>query len=184
MDKESQYSKDSDSLKALHVTGTEVHYYVLCRRKLWWKAHGMEQENVQSGAGAENVALGKQIHADTYPEQTRKDVMIDDLLRLDFTDDGVVHEIKKSKGGQRATQFQLIYYLYYLKHEKGIETTGMIDYPKQHRTLEVILTPELETEVEEILAGIQTVRNMPTPPVIAEPMAICKKCAYQDLCWG
>jgi CRISPR-associated exonuclease Cas4 len=73
---------------------------------------------------------------------------------------------------------------YYLKHEKGIQATGMIDYPKQHRTLEVILTLELEEEVETILKGIQAVRSMASPPVVAEPMAICKKCAYQDLCWG
>jgi CRISPR/Cas system-associated exonuclease Cas4 (RecB family) len=28
------------------VTGTEVHYFVLCPRKLWWFSHGMEQEHV------------------------------------------------------------------------------------------------------------------------------------------
>lgn len=171
-------------IAALGITGTQVHYYVLCPRKLWWYTHGIEQEHVEAGTGAENVALGRQIHADSYPEQARKEVMIDDLLRLDFTDDGVVHEIKKSKGGQRATQFQLLYYLYYLKHEKGIETTGMIDYPKQRRKEEVILTPELEMEVEKILHGIAVVRTMESPPVVKEPMALCKKCAYQDLCWG
>ena len=31
-------------LTALRISGTEVHYYVLCPRKLWWYAHGLEQE--------------------------------------------------------------------------------------------------------------------------------------------
>jgi len=166
------------------VTGTEIHYYVLCPRKLWWFSHGMEQEHVGQHVGAENVALGQLLHEDSYQRAGHKDVMIDNLLRLDFTEDGVVHEIKKSKGGQRATLFQLLYYLYYLKHEKGIETTGMIDYPKQRRREEVTLTPELEVEVERALAGVRSTRALPTPPVVEKPMPICKKCSYQELCWG
>ena len=172
------------SLKDLRIGGTEVHYYVLCPRKLWWFSHGMEQEHVSGGVGAENVALGVTLHETSYEDKSRKDVLIDDLLRLDFTDSGVVHEVKKSAGGEQATVFQLLYYLYYLKHEKGIETTGMIDYPKQRRREEVVLTPALEAEVARAVAGIVEVRARPTPPVVAAPMPVCKKCAYQDLCWG
>ena len=185
MDKELQSFKPEDaSIKDLRIGGTEVHYFVLCPRKLWWFSHGMEQEHVSGGVGAENVALGQTLHEQSYGDKSRKDVLIDDLLRLDFTDSGVVHEVKKSQGGQRATLFQLLYYLYYLKHEKGIETTGMIDYPKQRRREEVTLTPELEAEVERVIEGVRQTRERPTPPVVPSPMALCKKCAYQDLCWG
>jgi CRISPR-associated exonuclease Cas4 len=166
------------------VGGTEVHYYVLCRRKLWWFSHGLEQEHVYGGEGQENVALGQVLHQTSYPGKTRKDILVDGLIRLDFTEDGVVHEIKKSRGGQRATLFQLLYYLYYLKHEKGVETTGVIDYPKQKRRQEVSLTPEYEAEIEQVLAGIEEIRAMATPPVVSDPMPICKRCAYQELCWG
>src|SRR5258708_5887809 len=124
------------------------------------------------------------LHSESYADKGRKDVLIDDLLRLDFTDGGVVHEIKKSKGGERATLYQLLYYLYYLKHEKGIETTGVLDYPLQRRREEVTLTPEYEADVERILAGIVSTREMPLPPPIPAPMPVCKKCAYQELCWG
>jgi CRISPR-associated exonuclease Cas4 len=110
--------------------------------------------------------------------------MIDDLLRLDFTEDGVVHEIKKSKSGQRAAYYQLLYYLYYLKQEKGIETTGMIDYPLLHRREEVKLTQDAEEEIRQIVRDIQSTREMTRPPTVEKPMAICKKCAYQELCWG
>ncbi len=171
-------------LKALRIGGTEVHYYVLCPRKLWLFSHGMEQEHVTGGVGAENVALGQIVHSESYADKSRKDVLIDGLLRLDFTDAGAVHEVKKSQGGQRATLFQLLYYLYYLKREKGIETTGVIDYPKQRRREEVVLTADLEAEVERVIAGVQATRALPTPPVVPAPMAVCKKCSYQDLCWG
>jgi len=172
------------SLQALRIGGTEVHYYVLCPRKLWWFSHGMEQEHVSGGQGAENVALGQLLHQESYGDKTRKDILIDGLLRLDFTDAGAVHEVKKSRGGQRATLFQLLYYLYYLKHEKGIETTGVIDYPKQKRREEVALTPDLEADVARVLDGVQATRALPMPPRVPAPMPICKKCAYQDLCWG
>jgi len=177
-------NSDSHTVRDLRSSGTEVHYYVLCPRKLWWFSHGMEQEHVQGSQGQENVALGQLLHKDSYPDKTRKDILIDDLPRLDFTEGREVHEIKKSKGGQRATLFQMLYYLYYLKHEKRIETTGVIDYPKLRRRQEVVLTPELEAEVERALAGVQAVREMPTPPKVSEPMPICKRCAYQELCWG
>jgi len=172
------------NLAEWRIGGTEVHYYVLCPRKLWWFSHGMEQEHVGGNAGQENVALGQLLHSESYSDKTRKDVMIDDLLRLDFTEGGVVHEIKKSRGGEKATLYQLLYYLYYLKHEKGIETTGMIDYPLEHRRQEVVLTPEYEEDVERILQGVQTTREQSAPPAVTEPMALCKKCAYQELCWG
>jgi CRISPR-associated exonuclease Cas4 len=172
------------SLATLCISGTEVHYYVLCPRKLWWFSHGMEQEHVGGTGGAENVAMGNLLHQESYADQGRKDILIDNLLRLDFTEGGQVHEIKKSKGGQRASLYQLLYYLYYLKHEKGIETTGVIDYPKLRRRQEVVLTPELEADVERILEGVQKVRDLPSPPVVPAPMPVCKKCAYQDLCWG
>lgn len=175
---------NEESLKALRIGGTEVHYYVLCPRKLWWFSHGMEQEHVSGGIGAENVALGQTLHQESYGDKSRKDILIDDLLRLDFTDAGAVHEVKKSRGGQRATLFQLLYYLYYLKHEKGVETTGVIDYPKERRREEVVLTPDLEMEVARMLDGVQATRAMPTPPFVPAPMPICKKCSYQDLCWG
>lgn len=176
-----------DGLQELRVGGTEVHYFVLCPRKLWWFSHGMEQEHAggaSSSVGQENVALGTLLHDESYRDKHKKDVLIDNLLRLDFTESGAVHEVKKSRGAQKATHFQLLYYLYYLKHEKGVETTGVIDYPKERRREEVTLTPELEKEVEQVIAGVQETRALPTPPRVAEPMSICRKCAYQELCWG
>jgi CRISPR-associated exonuclease Cas4 len=161
-----------------------VHYYVLCPRKLWWFSHGIEQEHVFGSAGAENVALGQMVHDESYPGKAHKEVMIDDLIRIDFLEGGEVHEVKKSRGAYRATLYQLLYYLYYLKHQKGIETTGVIDFPKQKRRETVALTPEREREIAAILVEISAIKGQPNPPGVAAPMPICKKCSYQDLCWG
>ena len=177
-------TEDEGALADLRIGGTEVQYYVYCPRRLWWYSHGMQQEHAGSNSGQEHVALGQLLHQSSYPDKTRKEVLIDDLLRIDFTEDGIVHEVKKSSSGQKAAFYQLLYYLYYLKHEKGIETTGMIDYPLQRRREEVKLTPEYEEDVRRIVQGIQATRDMPCPPVIDKPMAICKKCSYQELCWG
>lgn len=174
----------ADHLKERHITGTEVNYCVLCTRKLWWYSHGLEQEHAGDNAGQENVSMGALLHRDAYPAQKRKDMFIDGLLRIDFTDDGEVHEIKKSKGGEQASRFQLLYYLYYLKHVKGIETTGVIDYPTQRRREKITLTPELEANVERILDQVESVRNQASPPKIEKPLSLCKSCAYQELCWG
>ena len=172
------------SLTEKRISGTEVHYYVLCTRKLWWHSHGLEQENLKGNVAQENVALGALLHETSYPAQTRKDILIDGLLRIDFTEDGEVHEIKKSKGGEQATRYQLLYYLYYLKHVKQVETTGVIDYPLQRKREKVTLTPELEADIERILAQLEIVRAQPIPPLVPKPMSLCKMCAYQELCWG
>jgi CRISPR-associated exonuclease Cas4 len=171
----------------LDVTGTEIHYAVICPRKLWWFSHGIEQEHsggASASAGQENVALGQQLHQDRYPGVAHKETMIDGLLRIDFTDDGVVHEVKKSRGGLKATRMQILYYLYYLKHEKGIETTGMIDFPKERKREPITLTMAAERDVERTIADVHRIKALPAPPTVADPMPICRSCSYEDLCWG
>ena len=178
------------SLADLRIGGTEVHYYVLCPRKHWWYAHGLEQEHAggaSTTAGQENVDLGTQLHEASYARKHNKEALIDDLLRIDFTEDGAVHEIKKSKGGSRAyaaTRMQLLYYLMYLKREKGVEREGVIDYPKERRRETIVLTDADEARLDETLTAITAARIQSTPPFVPEPMGICKKCAYNDLCWG
>ena len=171
-------------LQTHRITAMEVHYYILCPRKLWWFSHGMEQEHVSGGVGAENVALGTVLHEDSYPGQRRKEILIDGLLRIDFTDDGKVHEIKKSQGAAKATLFQVLYYLYYLKHAKGIDTTAVIDYPRERRRTDVRLTADKEAELERALSGLVETRAAAKPPVVKSPIPVCKSCAYCDLCWG
>ncbi len=177
-------TEQRQNLPNLGIGGLDVHYCVLCPRKLWWYTHGMEQEHVSGSSGQENVSLGTLLHQESYQDKSHSDILIDGLIRLDFTDDGKVHEVKKSPGGREATRRQLLYYLYYLKYVKGIETTGVIDYPLQKRREVLELTPDAEQAVEQTIETVISVREAKSPPVVDAPMRLCESCAYQELCWG
>ena len=169
---------DIDS-SAVRIGGTEVNYYLICQAKLWLFSHGIQMERT-----SDRVDMGRLLHEESYPRARHKELMIDNLLRIDFDESsGVVHEVKMSKSFHRAHIYQLLYYLYYLK-QKGLgELTGVINYPKSRRTEEVALTPEIEVEIEEMLSSIRAIkRSDDCPP--HEYTAKCKKCSYEDYCWG
>ena len=163
---------------APRITGTQINYLLICQRKLWLFSHHIEMER-ESDA----VALGQLLHDESF-QRKKKELLIDDLIRIDFFDDDAVHDIKKGRSMEEAHRAQILYYLWYLKL-KGVEgLKGVINYPKQKRSVEVELTPVAEAEVEEWIRQVQAVVAQATPPLIAEPMRICKKCSYNELCWG
>ena len=46
---------------------------------------------------------------------------------------------------EKSHEYQLLYYMYYLKNEKDIENIkGFLDYPKNRKKKEVFLTEEKE----------------------------------------
>jgi CRISPR-associated exonuclease Cas4 len=163
----------------VRVGGTEVNYYLICHAKLWLFTHGIEMERT-----SDRVDMGRLLHETSYTRAQHKELMIDDLLRIDFDEStGVVHEIKMSKAFENAHKYQLLYYLYYLK-QKGVDgLTGVLNYPKSKRVAQVRLTPEIEVEFADIIAGVQAIKRSDTLP---EPIhsTRCRKCSYEELCWG
>lgn len=158
-------------------TGTEVGYYFICVKKLWWFAHGVEMEHEN-----DRVLMGKLVHGESYARR-KKELNIDDRIVLDWREDGVIHEVKLTDSMEQAHEMQLLYYLYYLKL-KGVEgLRGQIDYPKLRETKEVELTPEREAEIEAALAEMRRIVRLGSAPAI-EWMKICRSCSYADLCWG
>ena len=158
-------------------TGTEVGYFFICRKKLWWFHHGIEMEREN-----DRVKLGKLVHENSY-ERRKKEISIDDRIVLDWQADGVIHEVKLSDKMEAAHEFQLLYYIYYLR-AKGIENLkGRIDYPKLRQTKEVELTEENERELETALAEMSEIIAAETPPEV-EYMKICRSCSYAELCWS
>src|SRR5438067_6865481 len=166
------------SEKAIHsgkevpvFTGTEVGYYFVCKKKLWWFAHGMEMER-----GSDRVKLGKLVHEESYARK-KKELKVDDRIVLDWSEDGVIHEVKLTDSMEQAHEMQLLYYLYYLKC-KGVEgLRGQIDYPKLRETKEVELTEEKEREIEKALVEMRRIVSSRKAPEV-EWMKICGKCAY------
>ena len=169
-------SAATDSLPAF--TGTEVGYYFVCVKKLWWFAHGVEMER-----GSERGALGRLVHGESYARR-KKELNIDDRIVLDWREDGVIHEVKLTDSMERAHEMQLLYYLFYLKRRKGVEgLRGQIDYPKLRETRAVELTPEKEKEIEEALAEMRRIVGLRAAPEVGW-MKICRSCSYAELCWG
>ncbi|MGC8667549.1 MAG: CRISPR-associated protein Cas4 [Chthonomonadales bacterium] len=164
-----------------------MHYAALCERKLWWFTHGMEQEH-----SSDTVADGRYLHEASFPRR-ENEVFLDGRVRLDGLEvsgrKGVeavvtVHEVKRSRAKHRAQRLQLLYYLYLLQNRGVRNVRGVLEYPKEKRREQVTLTDTGRQELQQVLARIEAVRAMATPPVVPEPMSMCRECAYQELCWG
>ena len=136
--------------KPMSITGVKINYYFICKTKLWLFSH-----NIQMERESEAVSMGKLIHESRY-QRTKKDVIIDNTISIDFMKKGdvlEVHDIKKSKKMEEAHKWQLLYYLYFL-HKRGVEAVGVINYPLLNKK-EVIDPSENDfEEIEKILEDI------------------------------
>ncbi len=163
------------------ITGTHFNYYLICHRKLWLFANGITMEST-SGL----VAEGKLLHETAYPRRSEKYQEIElDGIKIDYYDpkNKVVHEIKKTDKHEEAHEWQVKYYLYVLE-QNGVEgATGLLEYPKLHRTSEVVLsTPDREA-IREMTGNIENIiHNEHCPGKI--PKTRCKNCSYFDFCWS
>ncbi|MCQ4023335.1 MULTISPECIES: CRISPR-associated protein Cas4 [unclassified Ruminococcus] len=159
------------------VSGMQIYYYFVCRKKLWYYSNeiNMESEN-------ENVQLGKIIDETTYKSR-KKHIMIDNTINIDYiTEHNVLHEVKKSRKIEEAGIWQIKYYLYYLKQRGVINLTGRIDYPLLKQSITVELTEKDEKKLSEVIKNIERLISSELPPK-CEIKRFCKSCAYYDLCW-
>ncbi len=159
------------------TTGTEINYYFLCKKKLWYFTHGIQMEQ-----GSDLVYLGKLLHETSYNRE-KKEIDIDNAIKIDFIDkDRVIHEVKKSDKVEEPHIWQLKYYIWFLK-QKGVEgVCGKINYPKLKKCVDVVLEPADEKEIEKILEEVKGIKESEAPPAVKQ-MRICKKCSYADICW-
>lgn len=171
-------------LETLRITGTKVHYFLVCRRKLW-----LFSRHITFERGHVAVEKGKLLHKQTYSGRLRKERWLGGLVRLDYTEKGMVVEIKKSRRMARAAQYQLLFYLYALKRfvewpeGEPFPVVGEIRYPIERRKEPVELTPTAEREVERLISQIRQIEEAPTAPQVSW-RRICTKCAYAEFCWG
>lgn len=172
-------NRNSDISRQLPTfTGTEVGYYFICRKKLWWFAHGVQMEH-----SSDRVKMGNLVHEESYGRR-KKELNVDDRIVVDWREDGVIHEVKLTDKMESAHEMQLLYYLYYLKHVKSVEgLRGRIDYPKLRQTKDIELTPEREAEIERSLVEMRAIVEARRAPEV-EWMRVCASCAYAELCWG
>ncbi|MEJ5299422.1 MAG: CRISPR-associated protein Cas4 [Thermodesulforhabdaceae bacterium] len=169
---------DEEFIK-LRTNGIKINYWAICHRKVWLYAKGLHMEHL-----SDRVALGRLLHERAYSDLSRREVLIDNLIKIDLLEkEGKVLEVKYSRKLEDAARLQIAYYLLYLK-KLGVGTLiGELRFPKERRREEVHLTPELEAAVMEALKGVHEIEQMPSPPQ-AEFTSICRACSYCELCWG
>jgi len=166
----------SFDLEELKVSGIKVNYYFVCKRKLWLFSKGLGLEG-----SSERVALGKLLHLYSYPKEKKRELLINNTIRIDELTNLEIKEIKLSSKLEDAAKWQVYYYLYYLKR-LGIERNGTVSFPKERKILKLELTQEIEEKVERVIKAVKEIENLPKPPK-AEKKPYCKSCAYYELCF-
>jgi len=192
-------SKGSKSREGLNtnITGTEVAYYFVCARKLWFFAHNIECEQ-ESDA----VRHGRHIHETSY-QRENKEIGVDGVIKIDWMDHDakIIHEVKKSASMEQAHEWQLKYYMWYLE-QKGVNIAdeaqagqwrdqpekrgyiGELNYPKLRKTKTVILSAKDREKIEQkIIPNIKKIISRNKPPKTVE-WDVCKSCSYNELCYS
>ena len=176
-----------------HLTATLLNYYLICSRKSWLHHHDirMEQES-------ETVALGKLLDENSY-KRSDKEIMLHAetpdgiplVGKIDRADlrKGVLHETKKGKSCEEAHIWQVRFYLWLLKSNgvtraHGQSFTGQIDYPALRRTETVTLEAGHEQQLARWATELRDVLQQPTPPPRITQRNFCRKCAFEELCYG
>jgi len=161
------------------VSPTLMWYYYICHREVWLMAH-----NIKPDQEDKNVEIGRTIHENSY-SRNKKEISLPGM-RLDVVsiDNGevVIGEIKKSSKSLKASEMQLLYYLYML-NKNNVTARGRLYFPKEKRNVDVDLDQVSEREIEEALEEIRVIIEKAEPPK-ARKISFCKNCAYRELCWS
>ena len=175
------------------ITGTIFSYSLICPRKAWLHHKGiwMEQES-------EDVALGRLLDETTYRRNEKHlelhatspgEIPLVGKLDRAKLNEGVLHETKKGRSCSEAHQWQVRFYLWLLKLN-GVNGTGgssfrgQIDYPALRRSEPVELTAAHEQQLENMLHNLCSLLAAKHPPARLDKRNFCKKCAFEELCYG
>lgn len=163
----------------MHITGTHFNYYLICHRKLWLFANGIQMEH-----NSELVSQGKVLHEYAYPQRSDrfKEIAIEGI-QIDFFDTkkNVIHEIKKTDKKAAAHLWQLKYYIYVLEQHGLSNVSGLLEYPKMRKTEEVWLSEADRLTIEEYKEDINTIIHSDDIPK-KFPKSKCRNCSYFDFC--
>jgi CRISPR-associated exonuclease Cas4 len=161
------------------VTGTLINYYRHCKRQCWLHANRINLED-----NSEDVRIGKILHELSQEKSKKSEIKIDNIVIDKITKEYLV-EMKKSDADTKAVKWQILLYLKILK-TKGIEKKGKIEYMQNSKTKNkieyVLLSKELEDELDEVVKEIEKLIQEPQPPREVLIPA-CKKCAYYEYCF-
>ncbi len=163
------------------ITGTHFNYHLVCKRKLWLFANSINMEH-----SSDLVYEGKMIHETTYQQRAERYKEIElDGIKIDYFDtkENVIHEIKKSRKEHDSHVWQIKYYIFRLENAGVQGVTGILEYPKERKTEEILLSEPDRERIKEMEKEIdQIIHSDISPPKINS--AKCKKCSYFDFCYS
>ncbi len=161
-----------------NITGTLINYYFHCKTQMWLHANRINLED-----NSEDVRMGKVLHEIKEEKSKQTEIKIDNIKIDRITKDYLI-EFKKSDSDPQAVKWQVLLYLYKLKH-KGIQRLGKIEYFEKNKEQksEILELDEVnEKELLSVLADIEKLisSDVPPPPKFENK---CKKCAYYEYCF-
>ncbi len=142
--------------------------------------------NLTADQQSSYLEIGRLINDTTFLREKKKVFLADIHAIIDLVTkkDGeyLIGEIKKSSRTLNTGIFQLKYYLYLLK-KKGFNFKGIIKIPKERKSIEVELTEDDISIINEKLKDAEKILKNQSPP---EPKRIkyCSKCAHFEFCWS
>ncbi len=163
------------------ISASHITYLLVCHRKLWLHHRGMRMED-----NSQAVTEGKLIGQTTYDRRPQRWKELDlGNLKIDHFDPrtNTVREVKKSPKLEHSHVAQVKYYLLSLERRGVAGANGLIEYPKQRRTVEVPpLTDADRHEIEGWEAEVERITTLPDcPPLVRK--GICENCAFRDFCF-
>lgn len=165
------------------INATHIAYLLTCHRKLWLAGNGIRMENATDNSFVEE---GKLLHETSYERRAQKWKELDlGNLKIDHFDPrtNTVREVKKSPKLEHTHVAQVKYYLLSLERRGVAGASGVIEYPKLRRTVEVPpLTDADRREIAGWEAEVERIAALPDcPPLVRK--GICENCAFRDFCF-
>lgn len=163
----------------MKITGSIIQAYIICPRQTW-----LMSRNISGDQQNEFISIGRLISENTY-QRNKKEINLGDN-KIDFikkdNDSLIIVETKKSSKMIKATEAQLLFYLYSYKN-KFSEVKGEIRVPKEKKVIEVELTDEKVEYIENLVEEINSVIDKESAPS-KKRIKVCGSCSYLDFCWS
>lgn len=137
------------------ITGTQIAYSVICKRKLWLYSHRIKMEEF-----SERVEYAKKLHIINYPRKVKEICIPEAGIAVDFSErDNSIHEIKMTKAMENAHIYQLAYYLKMFKNIGRKLTYGILHYPLIKQTKKILWDKKLEKSLEITIKDIENITS-------------------------
>lgn len=160
------------------ISGTEVNYFILCKRRCWLCRH-----NIMITKGNPHIIKGRILdeksrsgHEDIRIGRNKIDVATNNKGELE------VHEYKKGKKTRKSAKYQLLHYLMCLK-EYGIVAVGCLHNLESKNLTEMTLDKKKEERLIKIYKSILKMDEKSIPSLEKKPL--CHNgCSFEEFCWS